>query len=73
MRILEKIMIGEKEYICIQKLSIDNKIAYMCVNVQENEFILLQENENAILEKIENEQTIEKANKLIYAKSPDVI
>lgn len=72
MKVLEKIIINEKEYICIQKLSIKGKIIYVCQEQKTKEIIYLKEN-NIQLEQTEDENIKKEVEKLIYAKSPDCI
>lgn len=74
MKVLEKIIIEEKEYICIQKLSIKGNIIYMCQEQNTKKVIYLQENkDNGKLEKTEDKNIKKEVEKLIYAKSPDYI
>lgn len=72
MKILEKIIINEKEYICIQKLSIRGNIIYVCQEQRTKEIIYLKEN-NGQLEQTKDENIKKEVEKLIYAKSPDCI
>ena len=56
MKILEKIIINEKEYICIQKLWIQGNIIYMCQEQKTKQVIYLKENkDNGQLEQTEDE------------------
>lgn len=74
MKILDKITINEKEYICIQKLSIDGSIIYVCQEQKTKQLIYLSENkDNGQLEQTEDENIKKEVEKLIYAKSPDCI
>lgn len=74
MKILEKIIINEKEYICIQKLSIKGNIIYVCQEQNTKQFIYLKENkDNRQLEQTEDENIKKEVEKLIYAKSQDCI
>lgn len=74
MKILDKITINEKEYICIQKLSINGSIIYVCQEKSTKQIIYLKENENNDkLEQTEDENIKKEVEKLIYAKSPDCI
>ena len=43
MKILDKIIINEKEYICIKKLSIKSNIIYVCQEKNEKQVIYLKE------------------------------
>lgn len=72
MKILDKITINEKEYICIQKLSIKGSIIYVCQEQKTKEVIYLKEN-NGQLEQTEDKKIKKEVEKLIYAKSPDCI
>lgn len=72
MKILDKITINEKEYICIQKLSIKGNIIYVCQEQKTKENIYLKEN-NGQLEQTEDTKIKKEVEKLIYAKSPDYI
>ncbi len=72
MKILDKITINEKEYICIQKLSIKGSIIYVCQEQKTKEVIYLKEN-NGQLEQTEDKKIKKEVEKLIYAKSPDYI
>lgn len=72
MKVLDKITINEKEYICIQKLSIDGSIIYVCQEQRTKQLIYLKEN-NGQLEQTEDENIKKEVEKLIYAKSPDCI
>ncbi len=72
MKILDKITINEKEYICIQKLSIKGNIIYVCQEQKTKENIYLKEN-NGQLEQTEDTKIKKEVEKLIYAKSPDCI
>lgn len=74
MKILEKIIINEKEYICIQKLSIKGNIIYVCQEQKTKQVIYLKENkDNGQLEQTEDENIKREVEKLIYAKSLDCI
>lgn len=74
MKVLDKITINEKEYICIQKLSIKGSIIYVCQEQKTKQFIYLKENEdNGQLEQTKDENIKKEVEKLIYAKSPDCI
>ncbi len=74
MKILEKIIINEKEYICIQKLCVKGNIIYVCQEQKTKQVIYLKENKNnGQLEQTEDENIIKEVEKLIYAKSPDCI
>lgn len=74
MKILDKIIINEKEYICIQKLSIKGSIIYLCQEQKTKKHIYLKENkDNGQLEKTEDKKIKKEVEKLIYAKSPDYI
>lgn len=74
MKILDKIIINEKEYICIQKLWIQGNIIYMCQEQKTKQVIYLKENkDNGQLEQTEDENIKKEVEKLIYAKSPDCI
>lgn len=72
MKILEKIIINQKEYTCIQKLSIKGNIIYVCKEQKTKEIIYLKEN-NGQLEQTEDENIKKEVEKLIYAKSSDCI
>lgn len=72
MKILDNITINEKEYICIQKLSIKGNIIYVCQEQKTKEVIYLKEN-NGQLEQTEDKNIKKEVEKLIYAKSPDCI
>lgn len=72
MKILDKITIKEKEYICIQKVSIKGSIIYVCKEQKTKQLIYLKEN-NGQLEQTEDEKIKKEVEKLIYAKSPDCI
>lgn len=74
MKILDKIIINEKEYICIQKLSINGSIIYVCQQQNTKQTIYLKENvNNGQLEQTEDKKTKKEVERLIYAKSPDCI
>lgn len=74
MKVLEKIIIEEKEYICIQKLSIKGNIIYMCQEQNTKKVIYLKENkDNGKLEKTEDKDIRKEVEKLIYAKSLDYV
>lgn len=74
MKVLEKIIINEKEYICIQRLSIKGNTIYMCKEKETKQAIYLKENKNnGQLEKNEDEEIEKEVEKLIYAKSQDCI
>lgn len=72
MKILDKITINEKEYICIQKLSIKGSIIYVCQEQKTKQLIYLKE-ENGQIEQTEDKKIKKEVEKLIYAKSPDCI
>lgn len=72
MKILDKIIINEEEYTCIQKLSIKGNIIYVCKEQITKQLIYLKEN-NGQLEQTKDEDIKRKVQKLIYAKSPDCI
>lgn len=72
MEILEKIIIEEKEYICIQKLNIKGNIIYVCKEQKTKEIIYLKEN-NGQLEQTKDENIKKEVEKLIYAKSLDYV
>lgn len=69
MEILERCKFNGKEYICMQELSIDDSIIYVCRDVETKEIVYLRENSK--LEIVEDEITKEKVEKLIYVKSID--
>ncbi len=74
MKVLEKIIINEKEYICIQRLSIKVNTIYMCKEKETKQAIYLKENKNnGQIEKNEDEEIEKEVEKLIYAKSQDCI
>ncbi len=74
MKVLEKIIINEKEYICIQRLSIKGNTIYICKEKETKQAIYLKENKNnGQIEKNEDEEIEKEVEKLIYAKSPDCI
>lgn len=74
MKVLDEIVIDEKEYICIQKLSIKGDIVYVCEQKNTKQVIYLKENRhNKELEKTIDKKIIKEIKKLIYAKSPDCI
>lgn len=74
MKVLEKIIINEKEYICIQRLSIKGNTIYICKEKETKQAIYLKENKNnGQLEKNEDEEIEKEVEKLIYAKSQDCI
>ncbi len=74
MKVLEKIVVNKKEYICIQKLLINGNIIYMCQEQNTKEVIYLKENKNTgKLEQTEDENIKKEVEKLIYAESSDVI
>ena len=74
MKILDKIIINEKEYICIQKLSINGSIIYVWQQKNTKQTIYLKENvNNGQLEQTEDKKTKKEVERLIYAKSPDCI
>ncbi len=74
MKVLEKIIINEKEYICIQRLSIKGNTIYMCKEKETKQAIYLKENKNnGQIEKNEDEEIEKEVEKLIYAKSQDCI
>lgn len=72
MKILDKIIINEKEYTCIQKLSIKGNIIYVCKEQKTKQLIYLKEN-NGQLEQTEDKNIKKEVEKLIYAQSPDYI
>lgn len=74
MKVLDKIIIDEKEYICMQKLSIKGDIVYVCEEDGTRQAIYLKENKkNNELEKTDDKNIKKEVEKLIYAKSPDCI
>ncbi len=74
MKVLEKIIINEKEYICIQRLSIKGNTIYICKEKETKQAIYLKENKNnGQIEKNEDEEIEKEVEKLIYAKSQDCI
>lgn len=74
MKVLEKIIINEKEYICIQRLSIKGNTIYICKEKETKQAIYLKENkDNGQIEKNEDEEIEKEVEKLIYAKSQDCI
>lgn len=72
MKILDKVTINEKEYICIQKLNIKGNIIYVCKEQKTKEIIYLKEN-NGQLEQTKDENIKKEVEKLIYAKSLDYV
>lgn len=74
MKVLDKIIIDEKEYICMQKLSIKGDTIYVCEEEKTRQVIYLKENKkNNKLEKTDDKNIKKEVEKLIYAKSPDYI
>lgn len=73
MKVLEEFVIQDEKYICTQKISIDSKIIYICKNLDSNERIYFKENESGKLEETNDEDIKNKIDKLLYAKSKDVI
>ena len=72
MKILDKIIINEKEYICIKKLSIKSNIIYVCQEKNENQVIYLKEDKKTKkLEQTNNEKIKKQIKKLTHAESPD--
>ena len=73
MKLLEEFTIKDKKYICMQRVTIDSKIIYICKGLGSNERIYFKENSKGILEETDDENIKSKIDKLIYAKSEDVI
>lgn len=74
MKVLDKIIIDEKEYVCMQKLSIKGNTIYVCEEEKTRQAIYLKENtKNKKLEKTDDKNIKKEVEKLIYAKSPDYI
>ena len=72
MKILDKIIINEKEYICIKKLSIKSNIIYVCQEKNEKQVIYLKEDKiTKKFEQTNNENIKKQIKKLTHAESPD--
>lgn len=72
MKILDKMIRDGKEYICIQKLSIESNIVYVCQEKNKNEVIYLKENKvSKELEQTDDENIKKQIEKLTHAESPD--
>ena len=73
MKILEEYTIQNQKYICTQKVSIDSKIIYICKKIDSDEVIYLKQNEKGNLEETTDENIKDKIDKLLHARSEDVI
>lgn len=78
MKILDKIDIENKEYICIQMLYIENRMVYKAYSEQEDKKVWIEQNsskykiitDRKILDKIEN-MTIPKTDIIIRMEETD--
>ncbi|MBR6504174.1 MAG: hypothetical protein IKT41_00345 [Clostridia bacterium] len=73
MKILDEFILEDKKYICLQKISIDSKLIYICKNLDSNIKVYFIEGIHGKLEETKDEIVIERINKLLAVKSKDVI